>query len=302
VQEEEEASRLGRQEEEVQEEEEEEGEEDILGSSDSGLSKGSGTSMIRGAAGLLAMTAVLALPAIASASPISQTFDTGNQGWGVSQNSGQIVDAGPTDWIGSGGNPGGHLTATDTGADSGCAPAGPGSPCNILYFESPPLVVGGLAGNYGGTASYDLRSSVSPGFASELIIGSTSKGALLSGVVPETAGTTYHHLSIPLIESSAWQFCTTSCVPASQAQFKALLAVADFISIDADVAPSDTGETYDLDNVTLTDGPPAPIKKKKKCKKRKKAKRRAAVAGKKCKKKPKKRASVTSPRTENREF
>jgi hypothetical protein len=248
--------------------------------------------MIRGAAGLVGLIAVLALPAIASATPLTYNFDASAEAWGQSQNGGSTITS--AGWLATDGNPGGHLTATDTGTDSAC----PANPCNILYFESPTLAVGGLTGNYGGTASFDLRSSVSPGFASELVIGSTSLQALLSGVVPETSGTTYHHLSIPLSETgAAWLYCTTSCVPPSQAQFKALLATADFISVNADVAPTDTGETYDLDNVSLTDGPPPPVpvpvtpKKKKKCKKKKK---HASVAKKKCKKKPKKRASAAS--------
>jgi hypothetical protein len=231
--------------------------------------------MIRGAAGLVGVITALALPAIASATPLSYTFDLDNQGWGVSQNSGQNIT--PAGWLPVDGNPGGHLTATDTGADSGCPPAGPGSPCYSLFFESPALAVGGLTGNYGGTASFDLRSSVSPGFASEVIFRSTSLQALVAGVVPETTGTTYHNLSIPLtVGGAAWQYCTTFCVAATETQFRALLASADSMAINADVSPSDTGETYDLDNVSLTDGPPqaeAPVKKCKKKKTKKKRKR-----------------------------
>jgi hypothetical protein len=239
-------------------------------------------SMICATAGLVAVIAALALPAVASATPLSYTFDTDSQGWGVSQNSGQNIT--PANWSPIGGNPGGHLTATDTGADSGCPPAGPGTPCYSLFFESPALAVGGLTGNYGGTASFDLRSSVSPGFASELIFRSTSLQALVAGVVLETSGTTYHHLSIPLtVGGAAWQYCTTFCVAATEQQFRALLASADSMAINADVSPSDTGETYALDNVSLTDGPPqaAPVAHKK-CKKKK---HRAAAAKKKCKKK-----------------
>jgi hypothetical protein len=240
--------------------------------------------------------AVLALPAVASATPLSYTFDTGNEGWGVSQDNGHTISTLPSDWTGSGGNPGGHLTAIDAASDSGC----PANPCSNLFFASPTLALGGLTGNYGGTASWDLRSSVSPAYASEIVIGSTSIGALLDGVVPETSGTTYHHLSIPLSETKAtWQYCTDSCVPSSQAQFKALLAAADFISVNADVGPltpTSTGETYDLDNVSLTNGlPQVPSKpRKKKCKKKKKKKRAAVAKKKKCKKKPKKRASAAT--------
>jgi hypothetical protein len=248
------------------------------------------SSTICGAVGLLSVIALMAVPAIASATPLSYGFDASGEAWGQSQNGGSTITT--AGFLAIGGNPGGHLSAIDTGTDAAC----PAAPCNILYFESPTLPVGALTGNYGGTASFDLRSSVSPGFASELVIGSTSLQALLSGTIPETAGTTYHHLSIPLTEGAAWLYCTTSCVAASQAQFKSLLSSADFFSVNADVAPTDTGETYDLDNVSLTDGPPAPVPvrpKKKKCKKKKK-KKHAAAAKKKCKKKKKRHASAAS--------
>ena len=45
----------------------------------------------------------------------------------------------------------------------------------------------------------------------------------------------------------------------SQAQFKALIGATDQIAVMVDIAksgPDGTGETYDLDNVTLTDGGP----------------------------------------------
>ena len=79
-----------------------------------------------------------------------------------------------------------------------------------------------------------------------------------------------------------------------------LIAATDVVAVIADVGPDGTGETYDLDNVILTDGGPLPqlpppgnssppTAKKKKCKKHKK---RAAAAKKKCKKKPRAAASA----------
>jgi hypothetical protein len=232
---------------------------------------------------LAAVVAALAVPALAVAQPLIYNFDGAaqQQGWGESQDGGQTITS--TGWLASdGGNPTGHLHTTDTGSDVGC----PGSPCNILYFVSP-TIQGGLAANYGGTAAYNLGSNVSAASASEFVIGSTSQQALLAGVVPETTGAGYHHLSIGLAEGPAWSYCTTtSCVAATHAQFQAVLATADFLEINADVANSDTGETYDLDNVAVTNGTPVPRKPARKCRKRKP--RRAAPAKKaKCKRKKK---------------
>ena len=84
--------------------------------------------------------------------------------------------------------------------------------------------------------------------------------------------------------------------------FIALIGATDRVAVIADVGPDgQTGETYDLDNVTLTDGGPLPPpnhgtpphKKPKKCKKKKHRGHRAAAAKKKCKKK---RRSATSLR------
>jgi hypothetical protein len=73
------------------------------------------------------------------------------------------------------------------------------------------------------------------------------------------------------------------CPRPDLAQFKALIGATDQIAVMVDIASpgthGGTGETYDLDNVTLTDGAPAPVTPhKKKCKKKR-------AAAKKCKKK-----------------
>ena len=84
------------------------------------------------------------------------------------------------------------------------------------------------------------------------------------------------------------------CPRPDLAQFKALIGATDQIAVMVDIASPDrdgTGETYDLDNVTLTEGPrrsrSAPRKKKckkkraaaKKCKKKRRAKRQRLTRG-----------------------
>jgi hypothetical protein len=238
---------------------------------------------------LLAVTAALASAGSASATPLDYTFSGNNQGWQQSQDNGiTIVAAG---FQSSGGNPGGRLTAKDSGAETGCPDM---TPCDLLTFYSP--IVPALGANYGGTAAFDLRSSVNPAFAAEFLLLPTGP-EYLDGLVPESGGTTYHHLSIAMNETANWAVCPYAggaCTPPSQAQFKSLIGASDEVAVIADVGPNGTGETYDLDNVTLTDGGPQPPpppgggpppghKKPKKCKK--KHGHRAAAAKKKCKKK-----------------
>jgi hypothetical protein len=239
---------------------------------------------------LLTGAAALAMSGTASATPLSYTFDSNNQLWQQKQDqaSTNFVPAG---FLASDGNPGGHLTAKDSGAETGCSTGGT---CQLLTFFSP--FVTPLGANYGGTASFDLRSrDVNPAFGAELLL--LPPGPLyLDGLLPETTGMTYHHLSIVLNETANWAVCPYAggtCAPPSQTQFKDLISASDEFAVMADVGPDGTGETYDLDNVTLTDGPPpapapAPMPKKK-CKK--KHSHKAAAAKKKCKKKKHRRAA-----------
>jgi hypothetical protein len=240
---------------------------------------------------LLATAAVLLLCSTASATPLSYTFDHNNQGWLETQDNG--IDVTGAGFQSSGGNPGGQLNATDTGDESGCDS---GTPCDLLYFYSP--IVPTLGGNYGGNASFDLRSSVSAAFGAELLLLPAGPN-YLDGLIPVPTGTSYHHLSIPLIETANWAICPYAggtCDPPSQGDFRSLIGAADQVAVMADVGPNGTGETYDLDNVSLTDGTPAapaPVTpappKKKKCKK----KHGRATAAKKCKKKHRRAASAS---------
>jgi hypothetical protein len=249
---------------------------------------------------LLAVAATLAVAAPASATPLEYTFTGSNQGWQQAQD----PAAGPFDPAGfqpSGGNPRGRLTARDTGAETGCPDS---TPCQLLTFYSP--FVSTLSSNYGGTASFDLRSSVPPAFAAELLLLPPGNGEYLDGLIQENIGTGYQHLSIRLDETARWFVCPYSggsCSSPSQSQFIGLIGASDEFAVMADVGPNRTDETYDLDNVTLTNGgppappppPPPPPKKPNKCKKGHGHK--AAAAAKKCKKgKKKKRRSVPALR------
>src|SRR3954447_17699994 len=246
---------------------------------------------------LLAVAASLAIVGTAGATPLEYAFSGSNQSWQQAQDpaNGPFVSAG---FQPSGGNPGGRLTAKDSGLEDGCPNS---DPCQLLTFYSP--IVPTLGANYGGTASFDLRSSADPAFAAEFLL--LPEGPdYLDGLIPESLGKDYHHLSIQMSEAGRWAVCPYlggTCNPPSQAQFMALIGATDRVAVIADVGPDgQTGETYDLDNVTLTDGGPLPPpnhgpppKKPKKCKKKKKHHGHRAAAAKKChKKKAKKRAAI----------
>ena len=173
----------------------------------------------------------------------------------------------------------------DTGPDN-ASPCD--DPCQLLTFYSP--VVTPLGANYNGLASFDLRTSADPSSinsAAEVWL-LAAGDFYLDGFLPSPTGTDYNHFSIPLNELANWRMCPYGgapiCPRPDLAQFKALIGATDQIAVMVDIASSDpdgTGETYDLDNVTLTEGAPAPVRSaphKKKCKKKR-------AAAKKCKKK-----------------
>lgn len=248
---------------------------------------------------LLVAAVMLMAAGGASATPLDFTFSgNSNDGWSQSQDNGFTVSG--AGFQTSGGNPGGHLHAQDsstTGTETTCPDPGD---CNLLTFYSPAGST--LGDNYGGTASFDLRSSVNPAFAAELLLLPAGPD-YLDGLIPESTGTTYHHLSIQMDETANWAVCPYAggtCSAPTQQQFVDLIGASDVVGVIADVGPNGTGETYDLDNVVLTDGGglppppppgggPPPTKKAKKCKKKHRGHR--AAAAKKCKKKHRRAAA-----------
>src|SRR3954451_24086456 len=207
---------------------------------------------------LLTVAAVLAIAGTALATPLQYTFSGHNQDWQQSQDNGNtLASAG---FQPSGGNPGGRLTARDSGLETGCPDS---TPCDLLTFISP--IVPPLGANYRGTASFDLRSSVNPAFAAEFLL-LPSGPDYLDGLIQESTGTGYHHLSISLSEAANWAVCPYvggACHFPSQAEFMGLIAASDQVAVIADVGPNGINETYDLDNVVLTDGTPLPPPHKK---------------------------------------
>ncbi len=242
-----------------------------------------------GVIALLATAAILSFAGSASAVPLDYTFTSNNQGWQQSQDNGKTFTS--AGFAASGGNPGGRLTARDTGSETGCSTGI--EPCQLLTFYSP-FIDENLGANYGGSASFDLRSSVTPAFGAEFFL-LPGGPDYLDGVIPTDTGIGFHTLSIRLDETADWNVCPYlggDCTEPTQAVFQSLIADSDEVAVMVDVGPDGTGETYDLDNVTLTDGgppppppgtpPPRQNSKKKKCKKPRK---RAAAAKKgKCKK------------------
>lgn len=93
--------------------------------------------LIRPRAIVAALLSVLLATTAAQAGEIISTFDTDSDGWTVFQNTSPDFD-----WIPAGGNPNGHIGATDNTSD-------------WAYVQAPSKFLG--PAQYGGTFSFDLR-------------------------------------------------------------------------------------------------------------------------------------------------
>jgi hypothetical protein len=233
---------------------------------------------------LAACVLALGISASANATPLSYTFDSGNQGWEQNQDQSNSSTLEPAGFEATGGNPGGHLDARDTGSENGCPNR---DPCELLTFYSP--IVTPLSANYDGLASFDLRSSATPTSSAEVWLLAAGNN-YLDGFLPSPTGTDFNHFSIPLNETANWRICPYSggsCPRPTQQQFKDLIGATDQLAVMVDIAAPGSdgmGETYYLDNVNVTEPAPTPttpVTPTKKCKKT----RHATGAKKKCKKK-----------------
>lgn len=237
-----------------------------------------------GAAIACTFAAALVLAPGAGAVTLSYSFDGGDQGWRAAQTNGGPFAA--PDFNPSGGNPGGYISKRDSGSDAGC---GTGGTCDLFYFASPGTSAG-LADNYGGSVSFDFATNTPPAFSGALYLDSAVASAPELVRLWQVPGVGFQRVNVPLTETG-WLYCAGTayiCTPATQAQFQSVLATAAFTDLLADVV-NGTGETYSLDNFTVSEKPPPPPKakkcKKKKMKKGAKGKNRSAAAKKKCGKK-----------------
>ena len=201
----------------------------------------------------------------APATTFVSNFETSREGWGV-------FDFHDDPWtfatparFATGGNPGGFIRFTDpeTPFCQGISDP-PGCDWNTDAFSSYPGSEwsGDASANYGGTLSFDLRGgqhggSGNVGSGVFLWSGDPTDQQSVSYVavsfVQNTASTDWQHFSFPVTKAgfpggSGGQ-------PSTQASVRAILADLGGVWINSDDEES-AGETSDLDNVRMTEGPP----------------------------------------------
>ena len=200
--------------------------------------------MRRSAAFLIAALVCLVVPASAGAVSLQSTFDSSADGWVVVQNS----MAAPPTYSGSGGNPGGFISAADAQADA--------SGANLFYFANSGYG-GNRAAHYGGTISFDMKHTAAdfpPVVA--LLDGDGNNIQLVAGDSPPTAGAWTHYSLTMAVGSGDWQYAQGGVgAPATQANWNQVLSNLTGVVIVADLDTDATGGTASLDNVAFLEPP-----------------------------------------------
>ncbi len=172
--------------------------------------------------------------AVANAQQISCTFDTDTEGWIVT---GDATSANPN-YVATGGNPGGYVSADDTAAGG------------VWVWSAPEKFLGDQSDSYGKTLSFDLKqSSLDSQFDdSDIII--SGADITISLDLSNNPGIDWTHYSVVLDETFPWKFgFITSATLATTAQIQTVLSNINSLKIRGEyVSGSDTGG---LDNVIL---------------------------------------------------
>jgi hypothetical protein len=185
---------------------------------------------------LVATLAPITFATVACAQPvISETFDSGLNGWTF------YADGSALTWDSTGGNPGGCAQARDLNN-------------SILWgFSAPAAFRGDKSCYYGGTISWDVRSTHgSSTYANQSDILLISPSLTLAYNVPgfPVAGV-WNSQSVDIIETN-WHVTTFNGAVATEAQLRQVLANITDIRINCEWSASvDTGR---MDNIVLTPG------------------------------------------------
>lgn len=180
-----------------------------------------------------------------AATIVSTTFDSDRQDWSTLFPSGTGIG---TIWQSTGGNPNGHLEASDRG--DGFQAVG------AWYFINNVTFNGIRSAAYGGTLTFDLKifnsGNYTTGIADVKLFGNSLTVVREFSSAP-TVGS-WNSISIPLIETAGWKLNTLGGATPNQTQFQSLLSQFTGIQIRGDYNDVGVISTFDLtglDNVAL---------------------------------------------------
>ena len=159
------------------------------------------------------------------------TFDVDAEGWTVT---GDAVSPIPN-YISSGGNPGGYISATDSELS------------DVWYWQAPAKFLGNISEAYGQTLRFDLRQSALTQQRDDNDVVLKGPGGTFYYNTPYNPGKTWTSYAVVLAETSGWTKSDGS-IP-TQAEMQALLSNVDTLRIRGEYrSAADIG---DIDNVVL---------------------------------------------------
>jgi hypothetical protein len=189
---------------------------------------------------------VASLVALGAAVPchaalVQSTFDSNTEGWSTIGDS-----AGTPTWIASGGNPGGHIRASDSVGGI------------TWFFRAPAAYYGDRSAAYGGTLSFDeLQFDTSAQYDDRDIILSGG-GVTIWYDFPNNPALTWTAYSTVLDDTGGWKFGTfASPTPATAVQIQTVLSNLTDLQIRGEYRSG--ADTASLDNVVLTPEPSAAL-------------------------------------------
>lgn len=214
--------------------------------------------MRRSAAVIVAATTFASAPASAIVLVgASSTFDTDAEGWqfvDVPGNAASTADfvtllGGPSavDYVSSGGNPGGYISAQDPSN-------------NTFFFTAPAPFLGNQSLVYGGVLKFDFKvTPATPEWTGDPDVVLISESGVLVYDIGTQPGAAFSSRVVPWSEAG-WRVGSLSGAQATQAQFQnvignlgALLIAGEFIASSPGTATS--FEVASIDNVMLTPVP-----------------------------------------------
>ena len=165
--------------------------------------------------------------------PTSSDFEGGTEGWTINGDAqGSLID--PT-WVASGGNPGGHISATDDGQGV------------YWYFRAATKFHGNFAGAYDKALSFDLKQSGTNDQRDRRDVIIQGSSMLIWYDTSSNPGTSWTSYLVALNEAAGWQLDDNSA--ATEADIRSVLS--DIVDLQIRGEYIYGPDSAQLDNVVL---------------------------------------------------
>ena len=170
------------------------------------------------------------------AAVIQSTFDASAENWTT------VGDTAAPTWLATGGNPAGHIRATDSVGGI------------TWFFRAPAAFYGDRSASYGGLLSFDMLQADTSAQYDDRDVIMTGGGTTIWYDFTNNPGTTWTHYSAVLDDTGGWLFgAFASPVAATAAQIQTVLSNLSDLQIRGEFRSG--ADAASLDNAILTPEP-----------------------------------------------